>query len=66
MKVNQIFEKTELPNIKNIILVVSGKGSVGKSTVAAGLALSLSLEGYSVGLFDADNGGKPRIEPILC
>jgi ATP-binding protein involved in chromosome partitioning len=48
------FEKTKLPNIKNMIVVASGKGGVGKSTVAAGLALSLALEGYSVGLMDAD------------
>ncbi|MGV8091232.1 MAG: Mrp/NBP35 family ATP-binding protein [Mangrovibacterium sp.] len=48
------FEKTKLPNIKNLIVVASGKGGVGKSTVAAGLALSLALEGYSVGLMDAD------------
>lgn len=48
------FEKTKLPDIKNLIVVASGKGGVGKSTVAAGLALSLALEGYSVGLLDAD------------
>lgn len=47
-------EKKELPNIKNIIIVASGKGGVGKSTVAAGLALSLALEGYATGLLDAD------------
>jgi DNA replication protein DnaC len=49
MNSNHPIEKTPTPNIKNIILVASGKGGVGKSTVAAGLALSLSLEGYSVG-----------------
>ncbi len=46
--------KTSLPDIKKIILVASGKGGVGKSTVAAGLALSLAKEGYAVGLLDAD------------
>jgi len=46
--------KTNLPNIKNIIIVASGKGGVGKSTVAAGIALSLTLEGFSTGLLDAD------------
>jgi ATP-binding protein involved in chromosome partitioning len=59
----QPFEKTELPNIKNIIVVASGKGGVGKSTVAAGLALSLAMEGYATGLLDADLYG-PSI-PVL-
>lgn len=43
-----------LPGVKNIISVGSGKGGVGKSTVAANLAASLALEGASVGLLDAD------------
>lgn len=47
-------EKKTLPSVKKIIMVASGKGGVGKSTVAAGLALSLSLEGFSVGILDAD------------
>jgi len=51
------FEKTKLPNIKNIFIVASGKGGVGKSTVAAGLALSLAREGYATGLLDADIHG---------
>ena len=44
----------ELPGIKNVIAVGSGKGGVGKSTVAANLAASLALEGATVGLLDAD------------
>lgn len=44
----------ELPGVKNVIAVGSGKGGVGKSTVAANLAASLALEGATVGLLDAD------------
>jgi ATP-binding protein involved in chromosome partitioning len=46
--------KSELPGVKNVVAVGSGKGGVGKSTVAANLAASLALEGASVGLLDAD------------
>src|SRR5690606_31653640 len=44
----------QLPGIKNIILVASGKGGVGKSTVAANLALALRAQGAKTGLLDAD------------
>ena len=62
VKVNikvQAPEKTEIkgksiPGIKNIIAVASGKGGVGKSTVTANLAVSLSKMGFKVGLLDSD------------
>lgn len=43
-----------LKNVKNIVLVASGKGGVGKSTVATNLAVALSREGFTAGLLDAD------------
>lgn len=51
-------------NIKNEIVILSGKGGVGKSTVAANLAISLALKGYKTGLLDVDIHG-PSIPTIL-
>ncbi|MGB2929062.1 MAG: Mrp/NBP35 family ATP-binding protein [Desulfobacterales bacterium] len=56
--------KERLHHIKNKILVMSGKGGVGKSSVAAYLSLALSKKGYTVGLMDVDLHG-PSIPRIL-
>ena len=53
-----------LPGVKHIIAVGSGKGGVGKSTVAANLALSLAMDGAKVGLLDSDVYG-PSIGQMM-
>ncbi|MBI3259332.1 MAG: Mrp/NBP35 family ATP-binding protein [Ignavibacteriae bacterium] len=53
-EVHRTGSKSVLPSVKNLIAVASGKGGVGKSTIAANIAAALAMKGASVGLLDAD------------
>ena len=57
IEIKVVEEKTALSKVKHIIAVASGKGGVGKSTVAANLAIALARANQRVGLIDADNYG---------
>jgi ATP-binding protein involved in chromosome partitioning len=54
MEKNNLFEKIPMTGVRNIIVVASGKGGVGKSTVAANLAIALARNGFKAALVDAD------------
>src|SRR5699024_9095459 len=54
---------TPLPGVRNVVAVASGKGGVGKSTVAANLALAWARQGARVGVLDADIYGPSQ--PIM-
>ncbi|MFB6270354.1 MAG: P-loop NTPase [Halobacterium sp.] len=62
---DQGFDDEILPNVKNVVAVASGKGGVGKTTVAANLAAGLNDRGARVGILDADVHGPnvPRVLP---
>ena len=61
---NRRDEKAPIPGVKNLIAVASGKGGVGKTTVAVNLALALKAIGTKVGLIDADVYG-PNVPVML-
>jgi ATP-binding protein involved in chromosome partitioning len=64
LRTRQAAPDDPLPGVKNIVLVMSGKGGVGKSSVATNLTMALARSGYRAGLLDADIYG-PSIPTML-
>lgn len=63
---NPFEQQTPIPGVKRILAVSSGKGGVGKSTVATNLALALKMSGRKVGLLDADIYGPSLPRMLGC
>ena len=61
---NVVEKKAPIPGVKNLVAVASGKGGVGKTTVAVNLAIALKKLGSTVGLLDADVYG-PNVPVML-
>ncbi|HUV79434.1 MAG TPA: Mrp/NBP35 family ATP-binding protein [Candidatus Bathyarchaeia archaeon] len=64
MSERKVTVKAQMEKVKHKIMVMSGKGGVGKTTVAANLAFALGMKGLDVGLMDADIHG-PNVPKIL-
>lgn len=63
-EINKLDSNPNIQNVKNKILVLSGKGGVGKTTIAVNLAFALSEKGFNTGLLDVDIHG-PNVPKML-